>query len=79
MDPLTLITALLVLLIVTVIVFGGFIMATFGQISDAQLATAAAIADLATRVGNSSGITAAEAETLLAQEQANLAAVQAIP
>ena len=79
MDPLTLLTALLVLLLLTVIVFGGILMATFAQISDAQLATAAAIADLATRVGNSSGITAAESETLLAQEQANLAAVQAIP
>lgn len=79
MDPLSIILLLLLFILFSILIFGVLLMASFSTLSQANAALAAAIAEHAARDANSSGITVAESDQLLAETQANIAAVQAIP
>ena len=68
----------MIALLITLIFIGVILMAQASAILSKQAEVAAAIAALATRIGDSSGITIAESDEILANEEANLAAVEAI-
>lgn len=78
MDPLSVIHVLLFSILAVLILVGIRLMASFQAIADAQAATAQAIADLAARVGNQSGITLAQSDQLLENELNEKLAIESI-
>lgn len=78
MDPIAIIVVLLFVNFLTLVIFGVILMASAQDIFAAQAAETQAIADLAARLGQSSGITTTEADQILTNVTANTAAISAI-